>query len=522
MPTGFNPFQEGPLYQQHRARWQLETDAAEMTLDVLNAGRYLPKFSAQEHEDDYAYRRSMCVPLDMCRDGVRIRVDNLWRTPPKRSVDRSSKYRDIIEPLIHDADGDGTPLDAFMQRAVWNMYVTGVDIVTQVADAPEGADIQTRRDQARHRILPYFMQFTPLERLDWAVNGSRNFVWARYCLGRVPPQDELGAQVGGQEDPAPDVMDFLTLAATGYRLWRAAPSNDGDSGGEGPGAAEPAAGQLALLREGSHALGQPPIIKFYFAESQKSGQGGVPLSLLTRPAVVARVAMNLKSQADAELLAAVPRWFATGFQTGELPDTYGGGMLISAQDAAATLNVVQGNVGHIVEKRRWLLLYLGEILRLLKFRGGMAEISASSGSGLKLALERTDLDNELRATAGQCERTELEMMRQAVAMATGRRIAPHHAAEQLGYNVTYNRDFVLEPVGEMLDNIRKWVGDCGGVAQDLTEITREMTRQLANMLVREGSSQHRKIAEQIERARLAERSRPTRRTGGGRADRHRK
>jgi len=74
----------------------------------------------------------------------------------------------------------------------------------------------------------------------------------------------------------------------------------------------------------------------------------------------------------------------------------------------------------------------------------------------------------------------------------------------------------------MLDNIRKWVGDCGGVAQDLTEITREMTRQLANMLVREGSSQHRKIAEQIERARLAERSRPTRRTGGGRADRHRK
>jgi len=484
MPRDFDPFHEGPLHRLHKARWQLETDAAEMTLEVLARGTYLPKFSAQEHEDDYAYRRSMSVPLDMCRDGVRIRVDNLWRTPPRRSVDPASRHRDLIDRLIHDADGDGTTLDAFMRRAVWNQYVTGVDIVTQVADVPRGVAIRTKRDEVRHRLGPYFMQFTPLERPDWIVNGSRNFVWARYCLGATPPQDELAA---GAESPS---RDFLTLTASGYRLWRAAAPNGTD---------EADANQVALLREGAHGLGQPPIVKFYFAESQKSGQGGVPLSLLSRPALVARVAMNLKSQADAELLAAVPRWFATGFQKGEMPDTYGGGMLISAQDPAATLHVVQGSVGHIVEKRHWLLLYLGEILRLLKFRGGMAEITASSGSGLKLAIERTDLDNELRATASQCERVELEMMRQAVVLATGRPIAPHDAAAELGYSVTYNRDFVLEPVGEMLDSLRKWVADCGPVASSLTEITREMTRQLANMLVREGTPQHRRISEQIDR-----------------------
>ena len=221
--------------------------------------------------------------------------------------------------------------------------------------------------------------------------------------------------------------------------------------------------------------------------------------------------MNLKSQADAELLASVPRWFATGFQKGELPDTYGGGMLISAQDPSATLNVVQGSVGHIVEKRRWLLLYLGEILRLLKFRGGMAEITAGAGSGLKLALERTDLDNELRATASQCERTELEMMRQAVVLATGEAIEPHRAGEVLGYGVTYNRDFVLEPVGELLENIRKWVGECAPVSAGLTEITREMTRQLANMLAREGSPQHRRIGEQIEQTPVPQSKRRRRR-----------
>jgi hypothetical protein len=501
MPRDFDPFNEGPLYRLHKGRWQLETDAAEMTLDVLARGTYLPRFSAQEHEDDYSYRRSMSVPLDMCRDGVRIRVDNLWRTPPRRSVDPAGRHRDIIEPLIHDADGDGTPLDEFMRRALWNHYVTGVDIVTQVADAPPGVEIQTKRDQARHRVRPYFMQFTPLERPDWAVNGSRNFLWARYCLGRAPGRDELA------EGPAeaPPSTDFLTLTAGGYRLWRAAraPSEDGD-------------GQdvhVALLREGAHALGQPPIVKFYFFESQKSGQGGVPLSLLTRPAVVAKVAMNLKSQADAELLASVPRWFATGFQKGELPDTYGGGMLISAQDPAATLHVVQGSVGHIIEKRNWLLLYLGEILRLLKFRGGMAEINATSGSGLKLAIERTDLDNELRATASHCERIELEMMRQAVVLATGQPVEPRRAAEELGYGVTYNRDFVLEPVGEMLDNLRKWVGECQPVASGMTEITREMARQLANMLAREGSPQHRRISQQIDKAALA---------GGGESPRRRR
>jgi len=197
MEHKFNPFDEGPLVRLHRPRWQLETDAVEMTLDVLERGTYLPRFSLSEHDDDYAYRRQMCVPLDMCRDGVRIRVDNLWRTAPKRTVDPASRYRDIIEPLIHDADGDGVCLDALMRRAVWNHYVTGADIVTQVADAPRGAEGRTQRDQAAWRVRPYFMQFTPLERPDWACNGSRNFTWVRYCLGHSPAADEL-AGAGGE------------------------------------------------------------------------------------------------------------------------------------------------------------------------------------------------------------------------------------------------------------------------------------------------------------------------------------
>ena len=86
----------------------------------------------------------------------------------------------------------------------------------------------------------------------------------------------------------------------------------------------------------------------------------------------------------------------------------------------------------------------------------MAEINATSGSGLKLAIERTDLDNELRATASHCEWIEQEMMRQAVVLATGQQVEPRDAARELGY-----------------------------------------------MLTREGSPQHRRISEQIDKASLA-------------------
>ncbi len=481
--TEFDPFQASPLYDRHAPRWQLELDVSEFTLDVVASGAYLRRFSDAEHPDDYAYRRSMCCPLDMCRDGVRIRVDNLWRTSPKRHI-RPGKYAELLARLVADADGDGTPLDAFMQGACWDMYVTGVDIVTQVT-AADGRQLETVADERAAGLRPYFMRFGPLQRPDWAVNGSGNFTWARYCLGAQPRADERDA---GEAV----VTHFLTLAADRWRRWRARRAADG-------------AGKAAveLVATGANPLGRPPIIKLYFSESRKGGQGGVPLSLLTRPALVAKVAMDLKSQADADLLAAVTRWMLSGAGAEELPDTYAPGVVWKIPNPEARLTVAQGDVAHIAEKRQWLLLYLAEILRLLKFRGGMAEINATAGSGLKLAIERTDLDNELRATAARMETTELEMMRQAVCLVKGIHIAPERAAEELGYSVGYNRDFVLDPVGEMLENIGKWVRGCSAVSTDVKQITREMLRQLTNMLCRDGTDAYRAAMAEIDAAPLA-------------------
>jgi hypothetical protein len=480
LPDTFDPFQTSELYLLHRPRWQLELDVSEFTLDVVRGGAYLDRFSDAEHEADYAYRLSMACPLDMCRDGVRIRVDNLWRTAPQRIV-REGPHAELMRRLIADADGEGTPLDEFMRQACWDMYVTGTDIVTQMS-AADAASVHTRADEQAAGLRPYFLRFGPLQRPQWAVTGGGHFQWARYCLGAEPAADEFG-------DAAPPAVRFLTVAADQWRLWSAS-SNQG-----GP-------RRVQRLSQGDNPLGRPPIVKLYFSESRKAGCGGVPLSLLTRPALVARVAMNLKSQADADLLAAVTRWTLSGADNGELPNCYAPGVIWKLANPDARLQIAQGDVAHIAEKRQWLLLYLAEILRLLKFRGGMAEIDASAGSGLRLALERTDLDNELRATAGQLEATELEMMRQAVSLATGVAIAPEAAAAELGYQVTYNRDYVLSPVGEMLDNIGRWLGNCGAVAGDVKEISREMTRQLANLLMRDGSDAYRITMEQIDGAQL--------------------
>ena len=482
MPNPFDPFRTNVLFDRHRDRWQLELDVSEFTLDVVRGGAYLDRFSDAEHEADYAYRLSMACPLDMCRDGVRIRVDNLWRTPPKRVI-REGPHAELLRRLVHDADGEGTPLDAFMRQACWDMYVAGTDIVAQMS-APGAALPRTRADERAAGLRPYFLRFSPLQRPDWAVSGTGQFAWARYCLGADSPADE-------RDDAGPPEVRFLTVGGDCWRLWAARAAGAG------------AAPSVRLLGEGDNPLGRPPVVKLYFSESRKPGQGGVPLSLLTRPALVARVAMNLKSQADADLLAAVTRWTLSGAGADDLPDSYAPGVVWKLPNPEARLQIAQGDVAHIAEKRQWLVLYLAEILRLLKFRGGMAEIEAGTGSGLRLALERTDLDNELRATAGQLEAAELEMMRQAVSLAGGAAIPAEQAGQELGYAVTYNRDFVLAPVAEMLENIGRWLRDCSAVAGDVKEISRELTRQLANLLMRDGTDAYRTTMEQIDEAPLS-------------------
>jgi len=480
MADQFNPFKTGPLYDRHCPRWRMEIDFAEPTADVFAAGIHLAKFSAKEQDGDYDYRRSMSCPLDMIQDAINVRVENIWRKPVQRDY-TGSPYAAIIEGLVHDADGDGTTLDNFMRGVLWAYYVSGCDIVTQMTASRLDRPIATRADEQEAGLRPYWLRCIPLDRYDWATTGSGSFLWARYCLGMLPRTDEQGADE--------QITEFLTLTGT---EWRRHFARRGSSIDPRP--------EVVNTISGTHSFGRPPIIKAYFAESQRTGQAGVPISLISRAALIAKVALNLKSQADAELLAAVPRWMFNGPDAP--PDTYGPGTLFHSKDPESKLAVVQGDVSHIAEKRVWLLLYLSEILRLLKFRGGMGEVEGNQGSGVKLALEMTDLQNELRATASFMETLEVEMMRQAISMYTGKVVPAEDAADTIKYEVQYNRDFILEPVETMLANIKTFVSDCSAVADEVPEITKEMLRQLTGLLVRPESPTSEIINEQIDEADL--------------------
>ena len=477
----FDPTQTCALYNQHRDRWQLETDVAEMTLDVLRAGTYMPRFSAEEAEGDYTYRKNMAAPLDLCRDAIRIRRDAIWRTAPKREVSKGSTYAGMIEQILEDCDDEGTPLDTFMRRAYWRRCVTGVDITCQMTSAPEDIEIRSEKDVRDNGLRPYFSMFSPLERYDWAANASGGLLWARYSLGRDVPIDEQNA--------ADNAEKFITLTTEGWRLWEVRYDDAAEK-------------RVTLLNEGQHPLGKPPVVKLYHEESTKPGQVCVPISLISRPAVVAAVMLNLKSQADADLIASVTRWFATGVDPTNLPDSFGPATLISFPSPDSGISVLQGDVGHIREKREWLVLYIQEVMRLLKFWGGVGETETTTGSGVKLAMARTDLDNELRATASELEYAELEMMRQAAVLRYGKPITPAEAADVLGYSVQYEKDFVLEPVGEMIANIREFVNGCEWVVDEVPEVVREMLRQLTNNLMREGSPQADLAYQQIEEAKF--------------------
>lgn len=474
----FDPSKTSTLYDLYFSEWELSEDMAQPSLHVIQSGKHIPKFSDKETATDYAFRLSMAVPLDMCQDAIRIRLSNLWRVPVKREFDESP-FAAIIGQFVTDADNMGRSLDTIMREAAEAMYTTGGDLVVQMTEGT-GEPVVTQADVTSQGLRAYVLLFNVKDRVDWACNGARQFSWARYSLGSVPQADE--------KEDAPGESLYLTVTTDEWRLHRV--KKDKDAHGN----------EITEVKttSGQHKLGFCPITKMYYSESKRTGEGGVPISLIARAAMVAKVAMNLKSQADADLIAAIPRWMFTG--TEDPPDSFGPGAMYATNDAGAKLMVVQGDVEHIKEKREWLMMYLLEILRLLKFRGGMGDTTGNQASGIKLALEMTDLHTELTQVAEMMEETELELVRQAVMMQTGKDIPKQDAAETLGYSVRYNRDFVLEGVRELLENIERYVDKAGELAGEVPTILKELLRQLKNRIVRKGTEADKQIEAEIEGA----------------------
>ena len=463
--TDFDPTTTSAAYDLQYDSWALNRDFGEMHLSVLRDGDHLDMFGGKgiEAEAQYTWRLNASFAMDHCEDLINLRVDNIFRTPPKRVYDGSS-HQEFIERFLADVDGGGMTMDAFIRRALRLYYINGVDIVIDKDRADVAPDNQAQESQLG--LVPYLHAFGPMERLDWAVDHSGRYLWVRYKLGKRPAPDE------GQEEGS---TEYLTVTPTEWRLYEVFED----------------ASQKTRVTIGPHAAGICPVVPFYFKESIRPDLPKVPLSLLTRIAPIARYLLNLISQIQIDIYRNIAFLVATGVKADEIP-TEITPMGCWALPEGATLTDIAGSEKHIIEKRAFAVMLIETILRIGKLAGHSGELKSRASSGVQVAVERTDLDNEMRMTAAQAEAVEREVLRIAVSRSIGREID----VDELGYAVEYNTQYVLTGTAELIEHITRLIETDTHVA--VPEPLKIMLRQLVGILANEDDAAYGVAMQQID------------------------
>jgi len=441
--TDFDPSQTSAIYDTLSASWRLNRDFAEMHLHVLRNGEHLDRFGAggeaggpaDEAASQYAWRKNASFAIDHCADLINLRVDNIFRAPPVRRYD-NSPYRDFIDQFLANVDGGGTDVTTFMRRNLPLYYVNGMDFVVDKQSPPDGLQPRTLAQERALGLLPYVHAFGPLERLDWACDHAGRYLWARYDLGEVPAEDET------RQDAA--LRGYLTVTADQWRLYEVA-----DTGQD----------RIITVRTGAISSGACPIVPFYFKESSRSDYPKVPLSLLTRIAPMARYLLNLISQIQIDVYRNIAFMVATGVDADKIPGEITP-MGCWALPEGADLKDVAGDVEHIRVKLQLARVLMEAILRIGKLTGAAGDLKSRAASGVQVAVERTDLDNEMRMTACQAEQVEQDIVHLAVCRYKGRPVPKN----EIRYSVEYNKKYVLTPVAELVRQAREFAAM--GVHQD--------------------------------------------------------
>lgn len=435
-PKGFDPAATNAIYDELAESWRLNRDFAEMHLHLLRDGTYLDVFGGKTKEADrsYAWRQQASFAMDHCADLINLRVDNLFRTLPVREYDQSP-YKDFIKKFLADVDGGGTSIDEFMRRALVAYYVNGVDIVVDKQAPPAGAKVRSRADERRLGLLPYLHAFGPLERVDWACGHGGGYLWVRYDLGWQSATDEHG---GGDQS-----HQYLTMLRDEWRLYQVTTDAKGEN-------------QRIEQTGGHFSLGTVPVVPLYFKASSRADYPQVPLSLLTRIAPIARYMLNLLSQSQLDLYASVAFFALLGVDPKDAPDSISPMTIWCLPSAVpgttVTVQELGRQIGPIREKREWLRVLMEVILRIGKLTGGTGDLQSRASSGVQVAVERTDLDNELRMTASQLEAVERRIIQLALSRWKGKLIE----ADEIGYSVQYNKKYVLTAVTELIRQAKEF------------------------------------------------------------------
>ena len=469
--TDFDPAQTSGVYDLFAPAWRMCRDFAEMHEHILRNGEYLDRFGAGtgtlEPASQYGWRKQAGFAMDYCSDLIDLRVGNVFRTAPVRLFDRSP-WSEFIGEFVADVDGGGTHLDAFMARALRQYYISGVDIVVDKVRDSSGDEPETRDQEMQLGRRAYLAGFGPLERVDWACDHAGRYKWVRY---------DLGSQPSDHEDTAPGPRRYLTLTSDEWRLYEV--SEDGEA--------------PVRFSSGAMRLGIPPVVSFNYRESVRPEYRGVTLSLLTRVAPVARAMLNLVSQGQLDIYMAIGVLAAIGVDADRLPKEMAPMCWLGLPDGA-TIQHIHPAVEHVQEKRKWIAMLAESILRMGKLIGATGEVTARATSGFQVAAERTDLDNEMSATAVQMEGVERDVIRLAISRMEGR-LVDH---SEIGYSVEYNKRYVLAPASDLVAQAREFFST--GLAGDVPQISRLFIGRILDSLMKKDDPRYSEIARAIETA----------------------
>lgn len=477
MATNFDPSATRDLYDRFKAGWKANVAFAEMVAQTLRNGDYLQEFGGktEENKTQFSLRKRWSMALDICDDLVDLRVRNLFRVPPIRSFEDSPWVKDIDE-FIRDVDLGGTGIDAFMECAVREMYINGADIVID-KESSNGKPIISKADEAGLRY--YLQRFGPLERLDWRSDHVGAYHWVRYDLGESVRL--------GESDDDPEQHTYLTMTRDGWVLHKTSAS---DSVG-------------VDSVHGTHTLGVCPVVPLYFRRSVLPENDAIPLSLMTRLSPIAEFMLNLVSQGQLDLYLSVAFFVLFGVAPKDVPKSMGAAQAWAFTDSEGSMSNVTVSVEHIKEKREWLDLCIEAMLRIGKVTGISGEIRGRAGSGVQVAIERTELDNELAATAGQCESVErriiqLMLSRKHPESATAGRTPGLIDQDVIKYGVHYNRRYVLSGSKELIDQA-KALSDIP-FTDEIPSLMRQALRKVTDALGSEGDPDYEAALAEIAKA----------------------
>jgi len=471
--TDFDPSVTSGTHTELLDSWTLARDFAEMLYPVLLDGTYLDEFAkgtaASEAASQYTWRKNASLALDHCADLISLRVDNIFRSAPVRSFD-DSPHAEFIAEFLANVDGGGTSMDVFIRRHLPMHYALGTDFVVDKQHPPAGVEATNLAQERALGLVPYVHAFSPIERLDWSVDHAGRYLWTRYDLGIEGYTDELGG-----DDP---VHHYLTLTPTEWRLYSMA-GDDQD--------------RETTVETGTHTLQVCPVVPFYFKESMRADYRKVPLGLLTRVAPIARYLLNLVSQIQIDIYRSIAFLVATGVEADQIPAEITP-MGCWALPEGAALDEVSGSTDQITAKIVFAQVLTEAILRIGKLTDNTGELKSRAASGVQVAVERTDLDNEMRMTAVQLEQTERDIVWLAVCRHTGKLVDK----DDLGYSVEYNKKYVLTPVAELVRQAREFASM--GYDPEVPSLQRLMLKKVLDSLVTEDDEEYQTAIDELEAA----------------------